>query len=102
MSWGKLLRIQWVRGRRFFSGFVTGVGDGFEFGWWEVCWGAVIFRRGAACLAVGIARPRALFRSASVGPKLNLGGMTFEWDYRKAAANLKKSCAFADAATVFL
>ena len=35
--------------------------------------------------------------------ELNLGGVTFEWDARKAAANLKKHrIAFEDASTVFL
>ena len=36
-------------------------------------------------------------------PKLNSGFITFEWDARQAAANLKKhKIAFEDAATVFL
>jgi uncharacterized DUF497 family protein len=35
--------------------------------------------------------------------ELNLGGVIFEWDARKAAANLKKHrVAFEDALTVFL
>ena len=48
-------------------------------------------------------RPSALSLCVRWSGELNLGGVTFEWDARKAAANLKQHrVAFEDASTVFL